>query len=219
MGVQRLSADTGCPGPDRRCGRGPVRAAQGLSDRCRRLCSGVAGLRPGPDGRAADRRAGLARHRRGPADARSAGGHRRDLSAGRAGQGFRHLGRGGGSIRHDRAVDRRLAGGSGRLALHLLDQPAAGRPDHRRHPEGRARKPGRRCAGAGLDWSGAGRRRSGRPDLGPDRRARPGLDQPGHHRRHGGRYRPAGGLSGFAGAAEPSDDATDPFPVAGVQRG
>jgi hypothetical protein len=142
------------------------------------FAAGLAGLRPGPGRRLADRRPRGAGDRRGHAGARQPGHPGLDLRRQGARRGDRGLGRVRGGDHGDRAGAGRLAGRPRLVAGHLPDQPAPGRRHRLAGPGGGARKPRPRGRAPGLARRGPGRRGPGRSDLGPDGGGPARLDQP-----------------------------------------
>ena len=143
VGAQRLRSGAGVADIDRRrAGRCPWQSAHAWHwlPAVRR---GIGCLRAGAVRDLAHRRACLARHRRGAADAGESGPDRRDLPQGRAQPRDRRVGGRIGPDHRRRPGARRLADRDIRLAGGVLDQPADRRRRGRRALGLRARGPAR----------------------------------------------------------------------------
>ena len=125
VGQQRLPTHAWLPDPARRIARRHLRRAADLRARRRRFRCRLAAVRAGADDRPAGRVSRSARRRRCPADAKLAGGDRRNLPRARARPCDRHLDRMGNDRRGARSVGR--GGDSERrlVALDLRHQRAA----------------------------------------------------------------------------------------------
>ena len=161
VGRQRVPDRVRRAAAARRPARRPDRAPAHLPRRADRVHVGVAGVRPGRQPGAADRRAVHPGRRRGDDLRRDPGDDRDDVpEAVRAGQGDRGLQLRGRGRRGDRPARRRRSDAGDQLALDLLRQrPDRDRDRRVRHPAAAERRRNRPRAGRGRTGRGAARQR------------------------------------------------------------